>query len=279
MEEFDEDRCCKVCTWTGDSRKQLMKHTYYMHSEVFRCNLSPDEYGYRYLAEDSGVPRCELCSIFVGTEFAREHPRNAYHQHNLARHQYLLEEESGLLPPSNESNETDHVNDEENYFDPEGADSFGCSNASDSGEDGARSNDLEDAEAYDGGAASDGGEDGVEAYEDACDFLEDRYNMFTCDDWRTGSSRQNLSGENAAAIQDSTSNLRASLPLDFLGQEQNLPYEKEHVGETFLSCVEVTVDGVSSLDLNTRANLEERAYDWRTWKTICVVDTSVSSEV
>ena len=251
MEEFDAERCCLVCLWTGDSRLKVIRHMKYMHSDVFAYNLSPAEKGYQYLAEDSGVPRCEVCNIFVGTEFVSDHPKNANHLNNLAQLHPSFEEGSY----NSVSNEIHNDNDEEAYFDPDGG------------------GDLDRC------AASEGGDDGVvESYEDACDFPEDRYNTFTTDDWSSRPS-WNLDQGNAVDIPYTSARLSPSLPLDFSEQVQNLPYDKEHVGETFLSCVEVTVDGVSSLHLNTKVNLEERAYDWRKWKTVCVIDTSVTSEV
>ena len=251
MEEFDSERCCPVCLWTGESRVKLVKHMRYMHADVYVHNLTPYDKGYRYLAEESGVPRCQVCRIFVGIEFESVHRGNTNHLNNLA-HQHQLLEKGSPDSVSFGASEMQNEN-EEAYYDPErGGDS-------------------------DGGAGALDGDESSVSYEDACDFLEDRQNSFTAEDWSSGSS--DPVARNDHDMPDLSVRLGVNASLDFLGQLQNLPYEKKHVGETYLSCVEVTVDGVSSLDLNTRDRLEQRAFDWREWRTVCVIDTSETPEV
>lgn len=247
MEEFDVERSCPVCLWEGDSIKHLQKHMRYMHVDVKDFNLSPFDKFYRVPPEDSDIPCCEICNIFIGFEFVTEHQKNKNHLNNRTLH------EESIASVHVNGHELDSSNPPETdaFYDPANSE---CSQHR---EDHA------------------GGDDDLESYRDACDFYEEPSNTFTAEDWRFLSSF-NPEGERNVGLPQQLSGVGALEAADFSGERSS---SSEHIGSTYLSCVQVSTDPAFSMEDNTREILEKRATDWRNWNVVCVANTSVSDEV
>jgi hypothetical protein len=212
--------------------------------------LSPFVKGYRSCSGETGIPRCQSCSIFLGVDFVVDHRKNKNHLIKLS-----LERESGESVGAYQNvMDVDSINATvlEASYDP----------AKDDG--GNSPDDQESSEHH------------LELYEDACDFRETTENVYTYGDWTSGSSID-LAFENA-----SYTHQRIVLGANeeaLYSAEGSIPTGHSHIGETYLSCVFVSTYPASSLERNSREILEQRGLDWRNWKTVRIAETSVSGEV
>ena len=240
MVDFDEERSCPVCSWEGDSKNQLTKHLRYAHSDVYAYNLSPFAKGYRFFSGETSVPRCEICNIYLGFEFEVAHQRNKNHIKIQTMH------EDSVQPDELEFNST-QATPPEHFYDPANAIEV------------ARRDEPESsAEAF-------------EWYEDASDFSDIPANACASDHSSSCSSISLPAGFAASPLQHGE-----NAAVECSGGSSKY---SEHIGETYLSCVQVSTNATSTLERNTRELLERRSCDWRNWKTVRVVDTSTTDEV
>ena len=196
--------------------------------------------GCRFYSGETSVPHCEICNIYIGFEFEVDHLSNKNHLNKQA-----------LLEYSVQSDESDcnymQEMPPEQFYDP--------ANAID-----AARTDVPESSA-----------EAFELFEDARAFSDVPAKTFAAEHSSSRSSISLLPG-NAACPQEHGENAA----VEISGDSSNY---SEHIGETYLSCVQVSTRPTSTLERNTRELLERRSRDWRNWKTVRVVDTSTTDEV
>jgi hypothetical protein len=240
MGDFDEERSCPVCLWEGDSKLQLTKHLKYAHSDVYAYNLSEFVRGFRFFSGETSIPHCEICNIYLGFDFEVEHQSNKNHLKKLSQLQY---------PAQSDELDCNYMKETppEHFYDPANAIDAACTDLPESS-----------AEAF-------------ELFQDACASSDVPANTVAAEHSSSGSSISllpgiaacpQLHGENAA--------------VEMSGDSSDY---SEHIGETYLSCAQVSTRPSSTLERNTRELLERRSRDWRNWKTVRVVETSTTDEV
>ena len=75
---MNEISTCRICgDFTASSVPNLLRHNRNMHADAYRANVGAGDAFFEQ--PSASLPRCELCSIYIGTGYEMSHLQNVFH--------------------------------------------------------------------------------------------------------------------------------------------------------------------------------------------------------